>query len=309
MSLLNMKKAKLISNTDCKFCKGQAKFSYKLNDYDIYTCKNCSTSFVQNMPSIEELSKYYDGFSYCINENNKNLLLQQEFNEWLSSYGLPDNAKMLDIGGGGGYFSNAFEHFGFGLATYIDLDPQACNYVKENLNIHKVINANVCELQKHTDERYDFIYCRHLIEHLTDPLPLIDAAINLLNDNGVFVLQFPNGISIERLAYKPYYKNRRKQFIESNSMSKHKAFRLLHSRKTGFGLDPLRHLWAISPKGIRSYLSNKKDIEFNIFTASITDKIYSPYFPNEGVSKCKRALYRAIGGGAHLVCEIRKKKG
>ena len=304
----------------CLLCGGESEFIYSLDGYAIIQCKNCKTSRVQSMPNEDTLNNYYNGFKYSINEENKEIILNEIFNKWYKSLNLPPNAKMLDIGGGNGYFSLAFEHFGYGKATYIDLDPQACKYV-ESLGINSVINDNVNNLANFTNEKFDFIYARHVIEHLTDPLPLIDSAINLLSDNGTFILQLPNGLSQERLTEKKYYNNIKTRLKKDNIFSNFKIFKIMHSNKIAADLAPPRHLWAFSSNGLKKYLSKNKNIKFKIKTYSIMDKVYSPFMGQnkyetyfikkifKPIKNILRFLYSIPAGKTHLVFEIKKEIG
>ena len=214
---------------------------------------------------------------------------------------------MLDIGGGGGFFSCAFEKLGFGRAVYVDIDKQSCEYAK-SLNISKVINANVCDLKSISNEKYDFIYCRHVIEHLIDPVCVIDAAIDLLDKDGLFILQFPNALSLERLASKHFRNSRIDTLLKSNkNYSYVKAIKTIFSYKTGNDVYPPRHLWGITAKGIKEYLSKKEGVSYDFKLKSITDKIYSPYYTNtKDYSPFIMFLLEQIHGGCHIVCNIRK---
>ena len=303
----------------CELCGRKREFIYYLNDDAIEQCQSCKTVCTANMPDNKTLQKYYSGFKYCIDEGNKKLILNDRFNKWFKSFNLPQNAKMLDIGGGNGYFSLAFEQFGYGKATYIDLDSEACEYVK-TLNITKVINDDVKNLAKYSQEKFDFIYSRHVIEHLTKPTLLIDAAIECLSDDGVFVLQMPNGLSFERNVDNLNYSYRAKLLKKSNNFSDKETNKILHSDKIAFGLEPPRHLWAFSAKGISEYLSKRNDITFEIKTYSSRDRVYSPYMGQDYYSRYVfkkvflplknflRFLYSIPNGRAHLVAIIRKQK-
>ena len=303
---------------ECILCSSAGEFIYNLKGYRIIQCKNCKTCFVEKMPSDKELKEFYNGFKYCINENNKRLIINNNFKKWYKSFNLPKDAKMLDIGGVNGYFSLAFEKLGFGKATYIDLDPQACEYVK-TLGISSVINDDVKNLSEHTD-RYDFIYSRHVIEHLTNPISLIENAIKLLSDDGVFVLQMPNGMSLERLTDLRNKKERIKLLKNDNDFSNKEVEKILYSSKTAFDLVPPRHLWAFSIQGIKTYLSKNKNIEFKIETKSIMDEVYSPfmgqqYFKSNLIKKILKPIKNLLRfihslpyGRAHIVVKIRKRK-
>lgn len=303
----------------CELCKGKKEFIYNLNGCRLVQCKKCHTVCVEEMPSDECLTNYYKGFKYCINENNREHIINKNFENWYKSFKLPKNATMLDIGGGNGYFALAFESFKFGQATYIDLDSEACNYV-EQLGITNVINDDVKNLHKYKTNKYDFIYARHVLEHLPNPLELVDNAIELLAPNGVLILQIPNGLSLERLVDENYVKERKKQLKESNNFSDFEINKILFSQKTAFDISPIRHLWAFSKQGFVEYLSTKKDVKYSIYTKSITDEVYSPfmgYLNSQNnvfirilklIKNFMRNVLSIPNGKAHLVVEIRKRK-
>lgn len=305
----------------CELCGGKYEYIYNLNGYSIIQCTNCKTTRVETMPTQEELNEYYNGFKYCINESNMSLILNNHFKKWFKSFNLPNNARMLDIGGGNGYFSLAFEYFGYGKATYVDLDPQACEYVK-TLGIHSVINDNVNNLAKYSNDKYDFIYSRHVIEHLTNPLKLVNSAIDLLSDDGVLVLQFPNNISYEFLTNNCYIKQMTNSLKENNKLTDFEIHKILYSNKICATIAPPRHLWGFTQKGWNEFLRKIDNIEYTIKTFDSRDKIYSPYLYKNllthlrywwgyiflFIKKILRFIYSIPHGKTHLVIFIKKKK-
>ena len=296
----------------CLFCDGERAEIYTLNGYHSAQCKNCLTVGVEEEISPEELSKFYSGFAFSSSLRKKKLVIKPAIKQWLESLNLPQNPKMLDIGGGGGFFSYAFEHFCFGESFYIDLDDTACDFAKNSLNLKNVINDDVKNIKNYYEDGFDFIYCRHVIEHLINPVELIDTAIDLLSENGVFVLQFPNGISYENIGYPERIKNYGKKRRKSNNWSLLKTIKSVCSPQIAHGLDPLRHLWAISEKGVREYLKHRNDIEIQVKTAPLSDEVYSPYhLIKTPLSKFRTFIvnntFAKINGGMHLVFFIRKK--
>lgn len=275
-----------------------------MSGYDIYQCSNCYTATVENMPSDEELQKFYSGFKYKINKNYIKKYESEIFRKWFLSFGFKDGAKMLDLGGGG-YFSYAFQKFNIGESYYIDLDDEACQFPSKELNIKNVINGDARDLGRIFNHKFDFIYSRHLIEHLKNPTELIDAAINQLAPSGVLLPQFPNGRSLEYFGYMNLLQHRIKVICDSNNFSKAKTLIKLFGPKMAHGIDPIRHLWAISPKGISEYLQ-KKGVKFVLKTAPLSDPIYSPHFKvkNQIITKIINNTLVKIHGGTHLMAFI-----
>ena len=51
-------------------------------------------------------------------------------------------------------------------------------------------------------EKFDFITLRHVIEHVFDPVALINSCYALLNDSGILWIETPNGKSAGYDIYK-----------------------------------------------------------------------------------------------------------
>ena len=295
---------------NCCFCNGEMKFIYKIGQYDIVQCKRCYTAKVLNMPSEEELKKFYSGYTFQCNENIKNLLTKDIFKKWFESFKLTKDALMLDIGGGGGGFSYAFEFFKMGKSFYIDLDNKACDFAKNIMGIKNILNMDISKIDM--DEKFDFIYCRHVIEHLKEPYKLIEKACSLISNEGVFVLHFPNGLSLERFGYKDIIKNKVEKIAKSNNIGYFKSYKLLLSKKFCHGLDPINHLWAITSKGMQNYL-NRLGYKYEIKYANLDNNIYSPYFYYQSMSERIRATFvnltlTKLYGGVHLIFFIRAEQ-
>ena len=93
----------------CVFCEGENKFLYKMGEYNILRCSNCGTGSIDPLPSQQQLLEKYDGF---LGELDRHPLVNVEYAAEKMFEGLcfprGQDLKMLDIGGGGGFFSKAF---------------------------------------------------------------------------------------------------------------------------------------------------------------------------------------------------------
>lgn len=298
----------------CLFCNSKkTTFIYNMNDYMIFQCKNCKTSFTYPMPTQDFLTTYYSGFSFQANIHNLPYFQDIKFNKWLFGLGIKKNSKMLDVGGGGGFFSYVFEYFGYGKATYIDLDDKACEFAQKQIGIQDVIHGDAMQLCSHSNQKYHFIYARHLIEHLINPLPFIDSLLTLLEDDGVLLLHFPNGNSLEYLAYPQMLEQRKQCVLSSNvNLNAKDLWYKIFKQQISHGMFPPRHLWAITEKGIKAYFE-AKGLLIDTFFATMDDPIYSPYFKVDSFTKKIKTLtlgkfFASIHGASHLVVKITKVK-
>lgn len=293
----------------CNFCAVRMALSYDLKSFPIGVCEECGTFRVLYPPSESDLERYYQGFSFQASLSSRKLIETSAINAWMLSLGLPKHGRMLDIGGGGGFFAKAFEEFNLGDSTVVDIDKAACDFAKNELELSRVlcrsIESGISELGE-----FDFIYCRHVIEHLVHPEKFIKNCLDLLGEEGVFVLQFPNGKSKEQaFLYPRRWYNYLKNYARDNKINVLSAYAKSLSKNYGFGIDPPRHLWALDPRAVADYVSGL-GFTCSWTTASIADPIYSPYtFSRTFFGKMRDTIARVVGakafGGSHAVLEIR----
>jgi len=292
----------------CEFCGGEAGYIYTMGDYSICQCRGCGTGFVEQMPDDETLKAFYDGFLPNL-EANRLPRFCEIAGLLFPRLGLKPGRQltMLDVGGGGGFFCKAFEELGYGRGVYVDLDAQSSRFAAEQLAIDSVYNCDATRLDEVTNEKFDFIYCRHLIEHLTQPTVFLRRVLSLLKDNGIFVVQFPNGDSLEYLAYTHLNIGYRFNKIrESSGFSRTKTLWTMLSGGILHGIDPPRHLWAVSRKAMSVWTQNN-NIGCRMFTCPLGDLAFSPGFlPKKSILGKLRdfagqKLLAPMKGGTHAV--------
>ncbi len=295
----------------CPFCQGIAVPVYRMGVYDVLQCAECGTGQVNPMPTEVELQKFYKHFLFGANIRNREII-SKSAPKLFSQLGLirGGGKKMLDVGGGGGFYAKTFEEYNYGESTYVDLDKDACGFAKDTVGLMRVLNQDVTRLDVE-DERYDFIMCRHLIEHLVDPTGFILKMIDILAHKGTLLIVCPNGDSLEYFAYpNSNLRSRIKKISAASHLSRLKVMAKLFSGEMLHGIDPPRHLWAISRKGMRNFLASK-NIKAEITTFPLTDLAYSPYhssptFYHKIWAVVGDMITSRIAGGTHLSVVIRK---
>jgi SAM-dependent methyltransferase len=304
-----------VDNFRCAACDSNAlKHLYAMADYQIFKCGICGTGMVKPQPSENILNSFYQGFLPELNREqieNKSILARVFF-ERMGSSVLSGNS-FLDLGGGNGLFSYTFERYFFGTSTYIDRDPKSCNFVRNELKIERVFHGDANNISSLAgDRRYDIIYSRHMIEHLPDPFSVINMSIQLLQPNGIAIFQCPNGDSLEYLAY--LNSNLWERFNTIKRSTDCSSIWLLWRFIMGdilHGIDPPRHLWAITKRGINAW-AQRHGYTVDIFTAHLGDMPFSPgYIKKKGIRAhaediIGQKLLSTIRGGTHLIASFRQ---
>lgn len=298
----------------CKLCGGEVRESYQMNGYKLGSCTQCRTTTTLDMPDFEVLQDFYQGFTFEVDSRNYEKIYTEAVKDWMKGLiGERSSSNFLDVGGGGGFFAKAFEEFGFGESYYIDLDADACEFAKNEMGLTRVYCDGVEKLNEHVGEKkFDFIYCRHVIEHLREPQTLIFDCAELLAEGGILVIQCPNGTSKEGMLYPNYWMKFLGKVKRDNQWSLPRALLFSLTSRYGWGIDPVRHLWAHSGVGIKAIFSGRKEYEVTLESAILADPVYSPYWsPSKKLDMIAARISKILLGnflqGMHLVVKIKKK--
>jgi len=202
---------------------------------DIYQAYESYYTHVDNVPSKHSIiSKIISGYrayeyGYLIDQTT---LLHRILGKALSFFGFikehmdypfiyfkdMPKGKLLELGSGNGDTLKLFKDWGW-QAEGLDFDSKAVeNASSKGLKVHQ---GNIFA-QNFTSNTFDAIFSSHVMEHVPDPIGLMQEGLRVLKPNGCFVAVTPNASS--RL---------------------HEKFKI-----NWRGLEPPRHLQIFCPKSI-----------------------------------------------------------
>ncbi len=161
----------------CPLCKSTNLKKYKSYEwseggqvYFLKNCIDCGSTFTSPMPSDRFLKKFYENvFNFSWYQDH---LLAKLVDSWLR-YGEYKNIlgkKVLDYGGGLGYFSRICRLRGHESVTY---DPYTTN-------------------QTLKEDKWDSVVALHSAEHSNNPDGFIRDVSGLLKSGGVLIIAVPN---------------------------------------------------------------------------------------------------------------------
>jgi 2-polyprenyl-3-methyl-5-hydroxy-6-metoxy-1,4-benzoquinol methylase len=101
---------------------------------------------------------------------------------------LPREAHILEIGGGGGHLARALVRQGFKNVSVID--PSLEN--RQLNDGYGVITDVFPGVIGESQARFDLIVAQHFLEHSANPLSTLEAAANLLTDDGAILIEVPD---------------------------------------------------------------------------------------------------------------------
>jgi 2-polyprenyl-3-methyl-5-hydroxy-6-metoxy-1,4-benzoquinol methylase len=182
----------------CPLCESEkVEYKFELEKNKLYKCKTCELEFLEDYK--KDRSELYQK-GYWVDEKNPEILKCKEKNYEEIIKEIP-KGKILDYGGGYGSFVNYLKNKGFEIDLY---EPYLSTSKKKN-------------------KKYDFITLFDVIEHLANPIEIINELKEKLNENGKIIIITPNTgeISNKILGRKwPHYKYEHVLLYHKKSLEK-----------------------------------------------------------------------------------------
>jgi 2-polyprenyl-3-methyl-5-hydroxy-6-metoxy-1,4-benzoquinol methylase len=282
----------------CKVCNYEINPNLVLENRNginhIYRCDNCKVAFVKEQPKFSELNDYYNGMyeDLTVGFNQKKMdWALNSMKEYVKKIGLKfdtvDGKSFVDLGGGLGYYSKAASEYGFN-SVLVEKDPVSVNFAKKELRLNNIVEQNLEEFFEQNKEKFDVVFFRHVIEHVTDPIGIVKGISSILKNNGILIIETDNNAGIEILFMKnvkDFYLNLYNKSFEVTSF-----FKLL--KKRPFALDPPRHLFAFRMKNLSNLLLSHDIKPYNKVHYRLGHPIYWPNIPSPSI---KKAIISLIG--------------
>ncbi len=186
----------------CILCdRGKSTTLFVIKEFKIVKCIKCNLVYVNPWPSKKQLEKIYKNYNF------KDGFLHEEHIRNDSRRSLRNirklgykNGNLLDLGCGAGFFLDEARKFGW--KTFgIDTAENLIKYATRNLKLN-VLQKDILEYNPKTT--FDVVMLIQVIEHLTDPYPLLEKIKKLLNDDGIFCISTPN---IDSFLFKVFQEN------------------------------------------------------------------------------------------------------
>lgn len=176
--------------------------------FGVAKCKNCSLLFTENIPSANEIGKYYASENYISHSDTqkgfinkayhiirKRTLLQKK--ELIEKETGKSSGKLLDIGCGTGAFLHAMQVGGW-ACTGLEPDDAARKRAIEQYNL-SVSPAD--EIYNLPGETYDAVTMWHVLEHVHDLNGYVNQLKKIIKPGGKIFIAVPNYTSFDAKHY------------------------------------------------------------------------------------------------------------
>lgn len=230
-----MNKKIILEKTSCHVCKlNKSKLLLKNHDrfnndksikFSLVKCCNCGLVYLNPRPTAKTIGYYYKS-NYEPYNINKNDFYQQLQASLMKSYyskestflnyikslfyksiysPLPKNkiGKILDVGCGNGLYLSQLQENGWDVYG-IDMSSDAVKFAKDEFGL-KNVKQGVLEDVDYPSNMFDVITMHHVIEHLYNPIKVLQKINKSLKKNGLLVISTPNIDSINFSFFKKYW--------------------------------------------------------------------------------------------------------
>ncbi len=169
---------------------------------NIYFCLGCELRRLYPQPTSAVLQGMYQKLaqSYSVEKARLSDKSVGYYDELIKKYYNKNGPKqLLDIGAGLGYYSESFAKLNY-IVTYCDADNISSGFaIKNHKHINRFVTIDFENYLSTSDDKFDVIFCRHVIEHIFEPEKFIQGLMNLLKEDGILILETDNNNSTELL--------------------------------------------------------------------------------------------------------------
>lgn len=185
----------IVDNKECYLCGSD---KYKLinkgvrdnSTIDVLECNNCQlirlSSFSGISDTYYEESKMHQTITSI--EECRKITRDDDNRRYQLLEKLVENKNVLDFGCGNGGFLRLIENISKNI-TGIDLEERMIKELqKENVECYQYIE----QMDNRGGRKFDIITLFHVLEHLSEPILLINELKSLLAKDGMIVIEVPN---------------------------------------------------------------------------------------------------------------------
>ena len=171
--------------------------------FNAYRCRECGNVYLNPRPDVSEFNRIYPPSYHSLNFSEANYGLVHDVRSRLEARrllrycrGIPDDARILDVGCGDGFHLKLLQRFGKPGWTLegVDLDARAVALAsKSGISIHQ---GSIEELAL-PEAHYDLVCTIQTIEHVAHPDAVLAAIARVLKPGGRLVVVTDNTDSID----------------------------------------------------------------------------------------------------------------
>lgn len=282
----------LISSDVCDICGNKisrpfSEWDYKAFPCFVCMCQNCGLVKLNPRWSKKKYEAFYrtsyDAFYRDPDVPLDRLFEQDVLNKGaivaslLSDVSLPQRIKMLDIGAGNGFSFEIVQR----LYPQMFVEKFAMEMSKKCMHFLEkkgvtLLGNNFYEI---SDNTYDLIICRHVLEHTLDPVEYLKVLRRALMPQGYLYLEVPNLLSVDPKKMHSFFRHVHTYYFNPSTI-------LLMCKQAGL------YCLKMHTEDRIAVILQLKDTGFEIPPVSCND--IEKRLPNKALYNCNRLPLRFI---------------
>ena len=178
-------------------------FTYK-TEFDLSECPDCHVIYYNPTPSTEQLIDFYSTEGYEFNRwrlESKAESYVKKLNKKQSS------GKFLDIGCATGYMINKIDKISDWEVYGIELSKNPANFARDVLMLKNITHGDLFSAN-YPNDFFDCINISDVLEHVPNPIALLEECHRIIKPDGIIMLGVPNGYNDSRGLIRYYNKNK-----------------------------------------------------------------------------------------------------
>ncbi len=171
----------------CPACASASKPGFVVGGFRHAVCVKCGSAFVDPAPTHEQLIVLYGAQNYYNGARRHEARLRREASDRAERLRQRGVSSVLDVGCAAGYFLDAARHAGM-RAVGIEPGPAGEDALRAGHDVRRnwVSDVDLGE------ERFGSVTMWEVIEHVAQPLELLNFALDHLAPRGVLALSTPS---------------------------------------------------------------------------------------------------------------------
>jgi len=185
---------------ECPICRSrdEKRFMAKVclvvdAEHDLLECGDCGGMYFDPLPAIEHLSRFYSGSYYSFSrwhDEGKGAVYAKRLNR------LKPEGNFLDVGCATGFFIHGIKRNSRWNVYGVEFGGDAIRFARDELGLEV---TEGCLLDAgFPDEFFDYIHINNVLEHVLDPVELLQECRRIIKPDGYLFLSVPNGYNDSR---------------------------------------------------------------------------------------------------------------
>lgn len=161
--------------------------------FDLIECSECRSRQIFPLPNIEQLERFY-GAGYYGGDWYKQRGLGKVFAKKYLAH--KNTGNYLEVGCSLGYFLDGIRTACDWQIGGVEFGADAVEHARNELNLD--VRQGELSAIKYPTENFDFIRICNVLEHVTDPLAMMEECRRIIKTDGFLHLSIPNGLTDSR---------------------------------------------------------------------------------------------------------------